>query len=254
MDDIELDTNISSVPTQNDSSTNILYFILKLILGTVLITVVIYGISFLYGQYQFYSIQSKTKTIVENDEIIPSPTIRPIQNNQTIPKEEVFNISSNVFTYSEAEPVCKAFNSKLASLREVKEAHQSGANWCNYGWSEDQMALFPIQQSYYDQLQKGPEKQRMVCGRPGINGGFFADDQLRFGINCYGKKPLQRDIDRYFQKAMQENRFVDDEEEKTEQQLFEEKVQKQVEDNKDSIIILPFNNSNWSVLTTNYNQ
>jgi hypothetical protein len=27
------------------------------------------------------------------------------------------------------------------------------------------------------------------CGRPGVNGGFIANPDVRFGINCYGFKP-----------------------------------------------------------------
>ena len=27
------------------------------------------------------------------------------------------------------------------------------------------------------------------CGRPGINGGYMANPNLKFGVNCYGDKP-----------------------------------------------------------------
>ena len=28
-----------------------------------------------------------------------------------------------------------------------------------------------------------------MCGNPGINGGYFANPDLKFGVNCYGIKP-----------------------------------------------------------------
>ena len=38
-------------------------------------------------------------------------------------------------------------------------------------------------------MQKGAKRYRDDCGRPGINGGYFDDPKLRFGVNCYGIKP-----------------------------------------------------------------
>jgi hypothetical protein len=31
----------------------------------------------------------------------------------------------------------------------------------------------------------------MACGVPGINGGYFDNPEMRFGVTCYGKKPPQ---------------------------------------------------------------
>jgi len=57
-----------------------------------------------------------------------------------------------------------------------------------YGWSKDQLALFPTLKTSYDKLQKikGHEND---CGRPGVNGGFIDNKKVRFGVNCYGYKP-----------------------------------------------------------------
>ena len=27
------------------------------------------------------------------------------------------------------------------------------------------------------------------CGRPGVNGGYFDNPNIKFGVNCYGQKP-----------------------------------------------------------------
>ena len=58
---------------------------------------------------------------------------------------QVYNISDNLYRYEDAEAVCKAHNSDLADLDQVIDAYNNGADWCNYGWSKDQLALFPIQ-------------------------------------------------------------------------------------------------------------
>ncbi len=102
---------------------------------------------------------------------------------------EVFNVSSNRYTYYDAQPLCKALGAELATYDQVKEAWAKGADWCNYGWVEGQMAVYPTSDETYKKLQGGPEEQRLACGRPGVNGGYFDNPEMRFGVNCYGKKP-----------------------------------------------------------------
>jgi hypothetical protein len=110
-------------------------------------------------------------------------------------RQEVFNISKNSYTYYDAEPLCKAMGAELATYEQVKEAYAKGADWCNYGWVKGQMAVYPTQQSTYETLQQGPEAERGSCGKPGLNGGFFDNPELRFGVTCYGVKPPQKDHD-----------------------------------------------------------
>lgn len=110
-------------------------------------------------------------------------------------KKQVFNIAANRFKYSDAEPLCKAFGAELATYDQVKEAWSKGADWCNYGWVKGQAAIYPTQQATYDKLQAGPEDQRGACGVPGVNGGYFDNPDLRFGVNCYGNRPSQNDTD-----------------------------------------------------------
>ena len=101
---------------------------------------------------------------------------------------EVFNIPGNEYTYDEAKALCKAYGSKIATYDQIEDAYKSGAEWCNYGWSANQLALFPTSKSTWHKLQKikGHEHD---CGRPGINGGFIKNPRIRFGVNCYGNKP-----------------------------------------------------------------
>jgi hypothetical protein len=122
------------------------------------------------------------------DIVVDQSTFQP----STVPtikfKKQVFNIPGNYYNYPNAKALCQAYDSKLATYKQVEDSYDNGGEWCNYGWSEGQMALFPTQQKTFDNLQKikGHEND---CGRPGVNGGFMANPNIRFGVNCYGNKP-----------------------------------------------------------------
>jgi len=103
-------------------------------------------------------------------------------------EKEVFNLAPNIFTYPHARVACETLNARLASLEEIKDAYQKGANWCNYGWSEGQTAYYPTSLSAWNALQF-TNHHKKDCGEPGVNGGYFEDPSLKFGVNCYGKKP-----------------------------------------------------------------
>jgi hypothetical protein len=102
--------------------------------------------------------------------------------------KQVFNVSNNLYTYDDAQAVCKAYGADLASYDQIEKAYNDGAEWCNYGWSEGQMIYFPTQKATWQNLQKDP-KRKNNCGRPGINGGYMANPYIKFGVNCFGKKP-----------------------------------------------------------------
>jgi len=109
--------------------------------------------------------------------------------------KEVFNIAVDKYKYDDAEPLCKSFGAELATYDQVKEAWKKGADWCNYGWVKGQAAIFPTQEATYNKLQNGPKSERTSCGVPGINGGYFDNPDLQFGVNCYGVKPTENDTD-----------------------------------------------------------
>ena len=109
---------------------------------------------------------------------------------------EVYHIRDNVFTYDEAKSVCDAYDAKLATIEQMIDSVNNGANWCNYGWSEGQMALFPIQKDFWGKLQQTPLR-KYECGVPGLNGGYFKNSGYKFGANCYGVKPDQKDKAKY---------------------------------------------------------
>ena len=102
---------------------------------------------------------------------------------------EVFHISDALFTYDQAEAVCAAYDSQLATLAQVVDAYNHGAEWCSYGWTAGGMALYPTQKATWDALQGEVDTGRRTrCGRPGVNGGYF-DPATKFGVNCFGFKP-----------------------------------------------------------------
>ena len=154
------------------------------------------------------------------------------------PGSEVFAVSKNTFTYYDAQPLCKALGAELATYDQVKAAWDKGADWCNYGWVKGQNAIFPTQTDTWQKLQAGPEEERGACGRPGINGGYFDNPELRFGVNCYGPKPAQSTHD----EAIVAKR--------TGQPLtvgaleVEKKVNK-FRSEADNIGVLPFNGNKW---------
>lgn len=107
---------------------------------------------------------------------------------ETTGSGEVFNIPGNEYTYTDAKALCKAYGGDLASYTQIENAYKSGAEWCNYGWSSNQMALYPTQKVTWNKLQKikGHEHN---CGRPGVNGGYIKNKNVRFGVNCFAPKP-----------------------------------------------------------------
>ncbi|NDB82703.1 MAG: hypothetical protein EB127_08175 [Alphaproteobacteria bacterium] len=154
------------------------------------------------------------------------------------PGKEVFNVSKNDYTYYDAAPLCKALGAELATYDQVKEAWQKGADWCNYGWVKGQMAVYPTQDSTYQELQLGPAEQKGACGKPGLNGGFFDNPEMKFGVTCVGKRPKQSQHDATALMSGSEQPLTVSGIE------FEKKVQRFKEDTE-TLGILPFNKSQW---------
>ena len=155
-------------------------------------------------------------------------------------KDQVFHLPESKYNYDDAKAICKAYGARLATYDDLNNAYNKGADWCSYGWSADQMALFPTQKEKWDMLQKikGHEQD---CGRPGINGGYIYDLSMAYGVNCYGSKPTisKSEADLMRQRAIYN---------KTNKELkFDDKVSywrsklKQIE-------LAPFNHDNWSML------
>ena len=163
------------------------------IMGTIIITILIILIVINAFQYFF----SVNVTAYVRDIFTPKPKIDIVVDQSTyqattVPeirfKKQVFNIPGNYYSYDNAKAICQAYGADLATYDQIEKAYDNGAEWCNYGWSANQLALFPTQKQTYNHLQtiSGHEND---CGRAGINGGYIANPNVKFGVNCYGNKP-----------------------------------------------------------------
>jgi hypothetical protein len=151
---------------------------------------------------------------------------------------QVFNIPGNDYVYPDAKALCSAYGSRLATYKEVEDAYKGGAEWCNYGWSEGQMALFPTQQKTWDNLQK-IEGHENDCGRPGVNGGYMKNPAVKYGVNCYGFKPQMTAEE---EELMATSPIYP----KTKKDIAMEQRVKYWKDKLSSILVSPFNHNSWS--------
>lgn len=183
-----------AVATEGNLSSSILA---ALGWGLLIFLVLVNGVQYLFNVNISTGIQKLLQPVPEID-IELSPADAPLfetdmsSSRNPIPEielaKQVFHIPGNKYTYQDAEALCDAYDSRLASYDEIDAAHDRGAEWCSYGWSQDQLALYPTQKSTYDVLQD-IDGHKHDCGRPGINGGYIANPKVRFGVNCYGYKP-----------------------------------------------------------------
>jgi len=175
----------------------------------------------------------KAETQEETDEGDETPSLPVIE-------DEVFNVSDNKYSYEDAQAVCGSFGAKLATYDQIEAAYNNGAEWCNYGWSDGQMAFFPTQKGTWDKLQKFPKKKNN-CGRPGVNGGYIDNPYVKFGVNCYGKKPTPTENDMKRFETQQANPIPLTAEDKE----LQEKIE-YWKKNPEKLQLNSFNNNNWS--------
>ena len=153
---------------------------------------------------------------------------------------EVYNVSKNDFTYYDAEPLCRALGAELATYDQVKAAFSKGADWCNYGWVKGQAAVYPTQEDTYNKVQAGPEEDRNSCGTVGLNGGYFDNPELKFGVNCYGVKPPQSEHDE--EVLMKQGNIP-----KSVPSLAIDKKVQEFKKEAGNLGVLPFNGDKWDL-------
>jgi hypothetical protein len=227
--------------SETNSSENIISII---VIAIFIILVLINGLQYFFG----VDIVASLKNILTGNPVVDikvdTTNLATIDSETSVPqiklKPQVFNIPENNYVYSDAKALCSAYGARLATYQEVEDVYNKGGEWCNYGWSDEQMALFPTQQKTYDALQK-IEGHENDCGRPGVNGGYMKNPELKFGVNCYGYKP----------------RMTPEEEElmstrpiypKTEKDIAMENRVKYWKDKLSEILVSPFNHQRWSKL------
>lgn len=236
-----------SSPQTNQPASSGLNVIEIIMWGLLIFLVLINGLQYFYGLDAKTSLHNLFKGRPTVDvKLSPESKLKLNKKNKTPPKnpdnKEVFHIKKNIFNYKQAKAICKAFDSELATYDQLRIAHNNGAEWCGYGWSDGQMALFPTQKKTWKTLQKikGHEND---CGRPGINGGFIKNPFAKFGVNCYGVKRDINDIEDELLKMKQKQPYPLTEEEK---QL--KKLTNYYKQNIDKILLNPFNQNKWSAI------
>ena len=158
--------------------------------GLFVFLILIQGLQYFYGFDISTSLRNLFKGTPQVDVILsPEQELEIRKKKAAIAEEdkEVFHVKQNTYNYKQAKAVCKALDSELATYDQVRKAFNKGAEWCGYGWSEDQMALFPTQMKTWKKLQKN-KNHKMICGRPGINGGYIVNPYVKFGVNCMDLK------------------------------------------------------------------
>lgn len=229
-----------NVVNGGDSSTKLLTILMG---GILIVVVVLNGLQYFYNinltarlDNLFTDTPSIDLTVQQDtpgpDEIAPVPEIKI--------KEQVFHIPGNNYTYDNAGALCKAYGARLATYSEVENSYKNGSEWCSYGWSDRQLALFPTQKDTWNRLQtiEGHEND---CGRAGINGGYIANPNVKFGANCYGYKP----------KITQDDKDMMDSTPLYPKTLKDVKEEKRVDYWRrmiPDILVAPFNKNVWSLI------
>lgn len=191
----------------------------------------------------FFNPQSQAaKQEIKKVEEADKKLIADLRSDETdlLGRKEVFNIPGNNYNYNEAKAICKAYNGELASITQMQNAYNNGADWCNYGWSDDKMVLFPTQTNTFNNLQKikGHEND---CGRPGVNGGYIKNQNVKFGVNCYGYKPKMTDADENLMQTL--TPYAE-----TQEDLNFQKEVKYWKGKVNDILVSPFNYVSWNQL------
>ena len=171
------------------------------------------------------------------DIVVDQSTYQPSPVPEIKFRKQVFNIPGNYYSYDNAKALCTAYGAELATYDQIEKAYNSGAEWCNYGWSANQLALFPTQKKTYDTLQTIPGHEN-DCGRTGINGGYIANPNVKFGVNCYGNKPKITSEEEELMKTSSPYP-------ETPQDIAFQKKVDIMKNNLEKILVSPFNHNTW---------
>jgi len=224
--------------TGTDSGKGIV-FIEVLLWGVFILLVLLNGMAYIFNINIIASIKNLFSSTPSVDIIVDKEnTENIIPEIQS--KQQVFHINDNKYDYENSKAICQAYGGRLANYKEISDAYNEGADWCGFGWSDGQMALYPTQTEKWNTLQ-GVKGHEHDCGRPGINGGYIDNPNVRFGVNCYGYKP--KITPEEAQTMMTTPLYP-----KTNTEIeFDKKVdywRTKIHD----IIVAPFNHNNWSVI------
>ncbi len=230
-----------SLDTQDSGSTKIIEIIL---FGMFIALILLNGLQYFFNINLSAKITDLFTSEPQVDIIVQDESTDGVDNVAPIPeikiKKQVFHIPGNTYNYKNADALCKAYGARLANYNEIEKAYKNGAEWCSYGWSDDQMALFPTQKKTWKYLQT-VEGHENDCGRPGINGGFIDNENVRFGVNCYGYKPKKTEQEA---ELMELSSIYP----KSNADVAQDKRIEYWRNKLNEIIVAPFNKSVWSYI------
>ena len=225
----------NSADSTTDKGSSIMGIIIVVIL---IVLIIINAFQYFFSINVTAYIQGLFTPQTSLDIVVDQTTYQP---ESTVPeikfKKQVFNIPGNYYNYENAKALCKAYGANLATYDQIEDAYNNGAEWCNYGWSANQLALFPTQKKTYDNLQKiaGHEND---CGRAGVNGGYMANPNIKFGVNCFGYKPkITAEEDELMKTATPYPETAQDIAFQKRVDYWKNKI--------DEILVSPFNYSTW---------
>jgi hypothetical protein len=180
-------------------------------------------------------------TSVNNANNTSSPGYNPNYFNNNVSTEpQVFSVSENIWTYDDAEAVCKTFNSELATYDQMVQEYKNGANWCNRGWiksngeSLSKETAHPIQDEFYQKMQENEPERRNDCGDVGLNRSTWDNNNLMFGVNCYGVKSSPRTHEKV------KHQYLSDKDRRLAEQMA------RIKKMKSNLSLLPFDSERWS--------
>ena len=228
-------SSLGNTTVSNNKGSSIMGIIIVAIL---IVLIVINAFQYFFSINVTAYIQDLFSPKTSLDIVVDQSTYQP---ESSVPqlrfKKQVFNIPGNYYNYDNAKALCKAYGANLATSDQIEHAYNNGAEWCNYGWSANQLALFPTQKKTYDNLQKikGHEND---CGRAGINGGYIANPNINFGVNCFGYKPkMTEEEDELMKTATPYPETAQDIAFQKRVDFWKNKI--------DEILVSPFNYSTW---------
>lgn len=236
----KIGTNSNSNGTRSSSLR-----IFEIIIFIVFIVAILFNLKYMAGND--LSIDTITKNILNRNKTEMDIYVKDSSNkkkcdnkdNKDQENGEAFHIPNNVYNYEQAKALCKAYDSKLATYDQIEDAYRKGANWCSYGWSEDQLALFPTSKKSYEKLQE-IEGHENDCGRPGVNGGFIDNKLVRFGVNCFGPKPILNENDKIYMENLKYQPV-------TKESIYVNNKSEQYKKYLDKIVVAPFNKDTWTL-------
>jgi hypothetical protein len=163
-------------------------------------------------------------------------------------KKEVFLIY-NKLNYLEAKEVCKLYSGRLATESDLDTAFQNGANWCNWGWIEGQKIAYPVQEKYWEDIEK---VHKGHCGpTAGINKISNIDPLKKYSVNCYGIKPrknkLAIDLDSNLP-VKSKGDSLEEKIKKCKMSKKEKEAKKRAKELKKKVRIVNFNKYKWSLV------